>query len=718
MEGNSRKLAIGTKVLFDGETCTVQGFENGAVRLRSYAGKLFLLSTRELVGAEDFEVLEDFESNVDKPSDVLLHTAEIDDLAPEVRKEAEKRRDHLNEAITGYPSGKPGVPEAFSPRSEYDPSETTITERMATKARELGMSQAGLWKSKKKYEKSGLYGLVDKRKLRPLTSADRLDPRVREAVFAVLDELTDKSNATRTRIVRKTKAYVIRKHGSDTISMPSDRTLRRVVEELTVGRGTFGSAKARRSIANRPKPTYRQFMATRPGEVVSIDTTRLDVFAVDPLTLGCVQVELTLALDMFTRSIVGWRFTPYGTTGLDAALLLHDIITPKAMKPGWPETARWAYCGVPETILLDAFDVKNVAAIPTLHPESVVVDHGKIYESVAFLRACNMLGINVQSARPYKATDKPQIERIFLTIRQTFLENLPGYKGPDVWSRGSMASVEKEAFYFIDELDDLFAEYVVRHYQNRPHKGLQMPGAPKYNPSPNEMYDMGLATTGFVYVPPTPDVYYELLPIKWCKIHNNGIWIDRLRYDGDALNDFRHKKFHYAGKHKGKWAISYDPRDRSRAFFKDPRDGDWHELEWVHAPRNVRPFGNKLLSYAKLQLIAREGHASKYTPEELGDVLEEIFERIEQDRMVDPKERRAAARAAMQAPHVARDRGLGKAPLPVDETADGVGDADGWGDEGQNDVWNIDPASIDAFPVFGDGPAGEVDEGFRPDPEQ
>jgi len=177
VEGSSRKLAIGTKVLFDGETCTVQGFANGTVRLRSHAGKLFLLNPRELVGAEDFEVLEDFESDVDEPSDVLLHTAELGDLEPGVREEAEERRVHLNEAITGYPSGKPGEPAGFSPRAEYDPSETMMTQRMATKANELGISAPKLWRLKKRYEESGLMGLVDRRKIRPLTAADRLDSR-------------------------------------------------------------------------------------------------------------------------------------------------------------------------------------------------------------------------------------------------------------------------------------------------------------------------------------------------------------------------------------------------------------------------------------------------------------------------------------------------------------------------------------------------------------
>lgn len=167
----------------------------------------------------------------------------------------------------------------------------------------------------------------------------------------------------------------------------------------------------------------------------------------DPLTLGYVRLELTVALDLFSRSIVGWRFTPYSTTAVDAALILRDIITPKTMRPGWPESARWGYCGVPETIILDAFDVEDTAAIPTVHPETVVADHGKVYKPETFLRASKMLGINVQSTRPYTPTDKAQVERLFRTI-ETLLEELPGYKGPDVWSRGSTAGVEDEAFYW------------------------------------------------------------------------------------------------------------------------------------------------------------------------------------------------------------------------------------------------------------------------------
>jgi hypothetical protein len=41
-----------------------------------------------------------------------------------------------------------------------------------------------------------------------------------------------------------------------------------------------------------------------------LDTTRLDVFAMDAVTLRWVQAELTVRLDLYTRCVVGLRLTP------------------------------------------------------------------------------------------------------------------------------------------------------------------------------------------------------------------------------------------------------------------------------------------------------------------------------------------------------------------------------------------------------------------------
>ena len=683
--GGRSVIRIGTKVVYDGEVHTVAGLEGTTVRLRTPNDGLLLLATRELVGAEDFEVL-DGEAPVDNGKGLVLDTAVLDSMPEAELRRAKELRAHLLEAITGYPSGDPEVPDQPAPRPEYDP-EATLRERIAAKARELGVSESTLRKLKRRFEELDLPGLVDGRKgSRRPTSADRLDPRVREAILLVLDDLIPQSNVSRQQVIRRVRVMLAKEHGEEAVEMPSRATLYRALEQLARGRGTFGAAKARRSAANRPATTYRRFRATRPGEVVLIDTTSLDVFAADPLTLKWVPVDLTLAIDLYTRSILAWRFTPRGTKGVDAALILRDIITPLTMRSGWPNRVRWPYHGVPEQVLFGPFGEEEPAGRPMVFPETVVVDHGLVYESEVFRSACKLLGISVQPARPYAPTDKSQIERTFRTIRQSLLENLPGYKGPDVWSRGER--VEEAAYYFLEEIEEIFARWVVCYWQDRPHDGLRLPGEPRATMSPNEMYELGLATAGFVAVPPSQDLYYELLPIAWRRIVHDGTSVAGLRYDGDALNEHRNRDSNYGGTRRGKWPVRYDPRDHSRVYFRDSQEGGWHGLRWIDAPTNIRPFGDTLLSHAKGLLRARgdDPRSSK----RLAGMLEEIFERVDRDMEIDPKERRALADAFMRGPQALRDRDEGEL-VPEEEEAE------------EDAGWDIDPSEIKGFRVHGDG---------------
>ena len=48
--------------------------------------------------------------------------------------------------------------------------------------------------------------------------------------------------------------------------------------------------KRNRDIADRPDGAYGKLRPTRPGEYLLMDTTRLDVFALDPVTVVSVCV--------------------------------------------------------------------------------------------------------------------------------------------------------------------------------------------------------------------------------------------------------------------------------------------------------------------------------------------------------------------------------------------------------------------------------------------
>ncbi|MFI9597969.1 hypothetical protein [Nonomuraea sp. NPDC052265] len=71
-----------------------------------------------------------------------------------------------------------------------------------------------------------------------------------------------------------------------------------------------GSTKAKRSIADRPQGVHGKLRAPRPGEYVALDTNRLDVFTMEPLTCQWVQCGLTMAMDLYARVITGLRLTP------------------------------------------------------------------------------------------------------------------------------------------------------------------------------------------------------------------------------------------------------------------------------------------------------------------------------------------------------------------------------------------------------------------------
>ena len=214
----------------------------------------------------------------------------------------------------------------------------------------------------------------------------------------------------------------------------------------TRGTNAFtGSTKGKRSIAARPQGVYGRLRATRPGEYLLLDTTPLDVFAMEPVTLRWVRCELTIAMDLYSRCITGLRLSPVSTKSVDAALVLFETLRPgsrqhdqrrrccptracrtRGGRPGdWRRAGRRCCRG----------RGGDRGGRPR---EDLPVD--------TCMSVCQRLGISVQPARPLTPTDKAAVERFFRTLSEGLLAALPGYKGPDVYSRG--ADPEGCAYFF------------------------------------------------------------------------------------------------------------------------------------------------------------------------------------------------------------------------------------------------------------------------------
>lgn len=666
------RLRYGTKLWLDDEMHTVTGVTDDGVRLRSESGAWTVIGVGHLLADPTFrpcygdEVSEGEPSGAeDAPGRQLWPDAAalFDKLSEKQLEDLQRAQEHLLEMTTGYRSGDPEDALPGEPQPEYAP-DVPLAQRVRSKARELGYSEQQTWRRLRKWRDEGPWGLVDRRSHRPSDPLAGVDQRLVDAILTQHSVTeADDSTGSLNRLRRRVERRLIDVHGAGAVKMPSQRSFNRYVAALLPGRYTTGQATTRQSVANRPGGHYQPITASRPGELVMIDTSWLDVRAYDPAEDVVISVDLTIAIDVCTRALLGWRLVPKGTKGVDAGLVIADAMMPEPMRPGWPEGLRHRMLRLPcEPLLAQDERFAAAAARPVVFPEKIVIDHGKAFASQAVKNVCRRYGITIQDTRKYRPTDKPQVEAAFKTIRSQFSEHIAGYKGNHVVHRGR--DVDAVARWTIEELEEFFAEYVVAVYQRRRHKGLKLPGFPEINLSPNDAYRLAVHRCGYIAAPRDPNLFLELLPIHWCAITNRRIQKDYLLYSAPIMGTHNGAKSPYA-QAKGAWPIRYDPRDMTQAYFHDPYTGIWHTLRWTHALTGLEPFTDITLRQVKQEL--RERGRDPQDQEAILDALLDLQNRTDASEASTARSRRARARDAERARAAARDKARAEV---VDSAAD------------------------------------------------
>jgi hypothetical protein len=349
-------------------------------------------------------------------------------------------------------------------------------------------------------------------------------------------------------------------------------------------------------------------------------------------------------MDWYTRCVTGIRVTPVSTKSVDAAAVLYQAYRPPPAGKNWPREAVWPEHGVPRSVLVDVAAIEGPMAGqagPAIVPETIVIDHGKIYVSEHLTSVCQRMGISIQPARLRTGRDKGPVERFFRTIREDLLQALQGYKGPDVHSRG--LDPESEAFFYLNELEAIIREWVAVDYHRRPHDSLVDPHVPGLRMSPAQMFAHGIARAGYIEVPREPDLAYEFLKTEWRTIQHYGVDLGGRRYNGAALNAYRNMTSPYKGNAKGRWPIHCNPDDVTRAYFRDPQTRTWHTLMWEHAASADMPLSEDALRFA------RKLAAVKYTYPDDRLAMADLLERWNLGLGLTLSERRMALRLSREA---------------------------------------------------------------------
>ena len=635
------RLEPGSFIIFNGEQHTVTGLTGPHIHLRHSSLQTSVWLLTEVVDCPDFRVLTDADG-VGQPEPDTQQIADLsvlDALDATQRAVVQKR---LNAVLL--------VRDARLPGDDLDAELAPLgrLERIRVVAKRVGSAPRSVRRWAEGFDGSGLAGLVDNRLVGAARPLGKIDPRWRNAFTTVLNQRTKDSHITDRNLIELVEAEALRANEVPPTPV-SESTMRRNLKEMRRGRGTHLSTKAQRSIANRPSHEggWRRLVAARAGEVVAIDTNKLDTFGMDAITGEWCQVQLMLAIDLCTRSLVGWRFTGWEPTAADTNLLLRHIVSPKRAGANWPSIARWRYAGVPETLVAGLLESdpllpegivdenSPIAGVPVVNPDQIVMDRGKIYTAQSFKEACEMMGSNLEFGRPYTPTDKAHIERVFGTINTGFVQKLPGYKGPDIHSRGAKEYVEDGAFLFIDEIADRFAEWVATVYQNAPHDGLVHPSVPGVTLTPNQGFDLSISHAGYVPVPVDRNLQIELLETVWLTVGAEGLTRTGLTYDFDTnsfMDNYRNRRSPFTN-NNGKWRVKVDRRDVSRLWFFDFDNAQEPELgkgQWRAVPvRGIPeglPFQDRHLAYVK-RVIAERGddRRDRHTVvKELGKLLARI----------------------------------------------------------------------------------------------
>ncbi len=390
MTGWTTPLRTGLLVSFDGEQFTIAEIEGTRVMLRQ-AGMASTPSWRQV----------DLVSLLSHPSTRILVEAPepqpavatlLGGLDEDEDDELTARWRHVQEVRTGYRHGCAELALDGEPRLQYAPG-VPMMARYQAKAAELGagVSTVRRWVMQ---AQDGPAGLVAGRSAR--TVLDRADPRWLDAARQVIARHVPKSRPVRGLLLAEIEEQLVRQHGPGVVPVPSRTTGYELLWELGRGTNAFtGSTKGKRSIANRPQGAYGRLRATRPGEYVVLDTNRLDVFAMEPVTCRWVQCELSVAMDLYSRVITALRLTPVSTKSVDVAGVLFETVHAPS-HAGRDGGGMLPYCGVPSAVLVDPstlVDARGRPLLPSVAAETIVFDYADppvmpMAEQQPWSRAC------------------------------------------------------------------------------------------------------------------------------------------------------------------------------------------------------------------------------------------------------------------------------------------------------------------------------------------
>jgi putative transposase len=296
-----------------------------------------------------------------------------------------------------------------------------------------------------------------------------------------------------------------------------------------------------------------------PLAVVQIDHTKLDIIVVDDVHhLATGRPWITLAIDVFSRMVIGFFISMDPPNSMSVGLCLVHCILPKdKWLAGHGIDTPWPCWGVMRKI----------------HADNAGEFRGEMLR-----RACKEYTIDLEW-RPVK---QPHYGGHIESLLGTFLEEiheLPGTTFSNPNERGQYDS-EKHAAITRSQLEKWLATFISGVYHQRVHSALDV--------SPIKRYEVGvfgneeLPGRGLpVRVVDEDRLRLDLMPYVERTIQGYGVMISKIRYFSNVLKRYVNAKDPQNLKLKRQFIFKRDPRDISLIYFYDPQVKQYFKVPYA-----------------------------------------------------------------------------------------------------------------------------------------
>ncbi len=340
------------------------------------------------------------------------------------------------------------------------------------------------------------------------------------------------------------------------LALPSNNTIRNRINKITQYE-FFEKRNSKNLVKDRFSPATKKYHADYPLQKVQIDHTRVDLHIVDDeyrTSIG--RPWLTLAIDIYSRMIVGYYLSLDAPSGVSVGMCIVNAILQKNK-------------------LLNQFELDTEWNVWGKF-DNIFTDNGADFRSFSVEQACLANGIHINFRPIGKKEYGGHIERLIGTT-MTEVHDIPGTTYSNIKEKMHYDS-EGNACMTFDEFEKWLLIYITKIYQHNIHSGIKS--------SPYSKWKEGIFGTkyspgiGYPQIPgDIESLTIDFLPSIERTVQKNGVTIDGLTYFDQILRKIRGYDIGYETSNSNpKYIFKRDPRDISFIWFYDNTQQEYHKI--------------------------------------------------------------------------------------------------------------------------------------------